>query len=173
MGNALNPSFEKIETSIIQNIQLGMFDRFIYAVNAGTFLSSKQMYLPDFKHFQTNELIFTENPLYTSFMLDNYRYATNDKWLQAHASYTSQYLFIKHIPFLQGYLFDEAVHLKTLWTPALNHNEAGYSIGLGDIGRIGVSVSFRKLKYESVGIVVSIPLLYLMTKKNAISIEYD
>jgi hypothetical protein len=173
MGNTLNPSFGKIETSIVQNISLGVFDRFFYAINAGMFLSTKQTYLPDFKHFQTNEIILTENQLYTSFSLENYRYATNDKWLQAHVSYTSQYLLLKQLPFMQRYLFDEAIHLKTLWTPALNHNEVVYSIGLGDIGRIGVSVSFKKMKYESVGIVVSMPLLYLATKKNAISIEYE
>ena len=162
MGNSLNASFEKIETSIVQNIRLGLFDRLYYAVNAGTFLSSKQAYLPDFKHFQTNEIIVTENQLYTSFMLDNYRYATHDKWLQAHVSYISQYLLLKQLPFFQRYLFEEALHLRTLWTPALNHNEAGYSIGIGDIGRIGVSVGFSKTKYDNVGIVISIPLLNIL-----------
>jgi hypothetical protein len=164
MGNTVNPSFDRIETFIVQNIRLGLFDRLLYAVNAGTFLSAKQTYLPDFRHFQTNEIVFTENALYTSFTMENYRYATNDKWLQAHVSYTSQYLFLKHIPFLQRSLLEEAVHLKTLWTPVLNHNEVGYSIGLGDIGQIGISVSFRRLKYENVGITISLPLLNLMGK---------
>ena len=164
MGNTQNASFEKIETSITQDLHLGLFDRLIYAVNAGTFLSAKQTYLPDFKHFQTNEIVFTENLLFTSFMLENYRYATNDKWIQAHVTYYSQYILLKQIPFLQGYLFDEAIHLRTLWTPALNHNEAGYSIGISDLGRIGVAVGFREMKYESVGIVVSFPLLNLMKK---------
>jgi hypothetical protein len=159
MGNSLNATFDKIETSITQDIRLGLFDRLLYTVNAGTFLSSKQACFPDFKHFQTNEIIVTENPLYTSFMIENYRYSTHDKWLQVHVSYFSQYLLFKQIPFLQRYLFDEALHLRTLWTPTLNHNEAGYSIGFGDIGRIGVAVSFRKMKYESVGIVVSIPFV--------------
>jgi len=141
-----------------------LFDKLFYAVNVGTFLSSKQIYFPDYKHFQTNELFITENPLDMSFAMENYRSSTNDKWLQAHVSYTTQYLLIKQIPAFQRFLFDEAIHLKTLWTPVLNHNEAGYSIGLGDIGRIGVMVTFSKLKYENVGFFISFPLLNLSTR---------
>jgi hypothetical protein len=163
-GNDINPSFDKIETSIVQTIQLGLFDQFLYAVNAGAFLSAKQTYLPDYKHFPANEIMVTDNPLYTSFMLDNYRYATNDKWLQAHVSFTSQYLLLKNIPFLQSSFLDEAIHLKTLWTPDINHNEAGYSIGLGDVGRIGIIVGFRKMKYENVGFVISLPLLNMLSQ---------
>jgi len=164
MGNNINASFDKIAISAFQNIQFGLFDKLFYAVNVGTFLSSKQIYFPDYKHFQTNELFITENLLDMSFAMENYRSSTNDKWLQAHVSYTTQYLLIKQIPAFQRFLFDEAIHLKTLWTPVQNHNEAGYSIGLGDIGRIGVMVTFSKLKYENVGFFISFPLLNLSTR---------
>ena len=153
-----NSSFDNIETTISQSINLGLFDNLLYEVNAGMFLSAKQTYLPDFKHFRTNEMFLTGNSFTNSFSMDNYLYATNHQWLQAHLSYSSQYILLKQIPFMQGYLFDEALHLSTLWTPAVNYNQAGYSIGFGSLGRLGVFAGFEKAKFDNIGITVGISL---------------
>jgi hypothetical protein len=161
-GSKVNSSYDNIEASVFQNIQLSLFNRLSYEINAGIFPSSGQTYLPDFKHFQTNELFMTGKLLENSFTMDNYRYATDDKWLQAHVSYASNFLLLKQIPFMQGLLFDEAIHAKTLWTPDLNHNEIGYSIGFGELIRVGVFAGFKELQYESTGIVVSLPIILNM-----------
>ncbi|MDR1380503.1 MAG: DUF5686 and carboxypeptidase regulatory-like domain-containing protein [Tannerella sp.] len=154
-----NSSFRKTEATIFQNIRTGFADHLFYELNAGLFLSARQTYLPDYKHFRTTEMFFGEKSLSNSFiLLENYRYATNNKWLQAHAAYTSDYLLIKQIPFMQGYLLNEALHLRALWLPHTNHCEAGYSIGLGELGRIGVFAGFDGLKYKNTGFTVSIPL---------------
>ncbi|MDR1116579.1 MAG: DUF5686 and carboxypeptidase regulatory-like domain-containing protein [Tannerella sp.] len=163
-GSKSNSSFDKIEATVSQNIRLNLFDHLFYELNAGTFLSAGQTRLPDFKHFRTNELFLSGKSLNNSFRMDNYRYATNDKWLQAHAAYSSDYLLLKHLPFLQRYLFNESLHLRTLWLPHLTHSEAGYSIGFGEMGRIGIFAGFDGLKYESTGITVSIPLLNTLVK---------
>jgi hypothetical protein len=157
--NSYDSSFGYIETSIYQQIQLGLFDYLSYSFNTGIFLSSKQTYLPDYKHFLTNEMFLSGKSLNNSFTMENYRYATNDKWLQAQVTYASHYLLLKNIPFMQSLPVDEAVHLKTLWTPAVNFNEAGYSIGLGKAGRVGMFFCFLKQKYDSVGIILTIPLM--------------
>ena len=150
--------------SVFQTLRTSLFGNFFYAVNAGAFLSAKQAYLPDYKHFLTNEMILTGKPFNISFTMDNYRYATNDKWLQAHTAYSSQYLLLKQLPFMQRLPLEESVHLKTLWTPGLNHNEAGYSVGFGDVLRIGVFACFRNRNYESVSLVVGLPLLNTLVK---------
>ncbi|MDR3251902.1 MAG: DUF5686 and carboxypeptidase regulatory-like domain-containing protein [Tannerella sp.] len=156
----LNSSYDKIEAWVYQEIKLNLFDRLLYAVDGGMFLSKSKTYLPDFKHFRTSEIFFTGNALSNSFsLLDNYSPATNDKWLQAHVSFNSDYLLIKQIPPLQRYVFDESLHVKTLWTPNMIHSEAGYSIVLGDVGQIGVFVGFNRLKYDGVGITVSLPII--------------
>ena len=152
-------SFDNLEASVFQDIRLGLFDRLSYEVNAGKFLSSEQVYLPDFKHFRTSETFLTGKSLNYSFMMDNYKYATNDRWLQTHITYSSNYMLIKHIPALQSYFFDEALHVSSLWIPNMNHNEIGYSIGIDALGRIGVVVGFKDLKYENVGFVISLPLI--------------
>ena len=163
-NDSKNSSFDNIEATILQNVRLNMFNSLFYEVNAGTFMSAKRTYLADYKHFRTDEMFLSGKLFNTSFMMDNYRYATNDKWLQAHATYASNYLLIKQLPFLQSMLFDEAIHLHTLWTPDINFNEAGYSIGFENLIRIGVFVGFNKLKHESTGIIVSLPLMNLMNK---------
>ena len=157
-GDDKNSSFDNIETTITQTIKSGLFNELFYEVNAGIFLTSKQTYLPDFKHFSTSEMFFTGKSFKNSFIMDNYRYATNDKWMQAHITYASQYILLKQIPFMQGYLFDEALHISTLWTPAINYNQVGYSLGLEDM-RFGIFAGFNRLKYESIGITVSLPFL--------------
>ena len=155
----INSSFEKIEASFTHTIQFNLFNQLYYAAGAGAFLSNKQTYLADYKHFPSNELFLTDKLFNNSFTTDNYIFATNEKWVQGFVTYSSQYLLIKQLPFLQRYLFDEAVHLKTLWIPGTNHNEAGYSIGFGGIGRIGVFFCFRKQKYEHLGIILSLPIM--------------
>ena len=164
-GNCgINSSFDNIEATILQNIKLGLFNSLFYEVNAGTFLSSGRTYLADYKHFKTNEMFLSGKIFNSSFLMDNYLYATNDKWIQGHLTYASNYLLLKQIPFLQSMLFDEAIHLHTLYTPAINYNEAGYSIGLGEMVRVGVFVGFDKLKYEKTGILISLPLMNAMNK---------
>jgi hypothetical protein len=128
------------------------------------FLSAGQTYLPDFKHFRTNEMFLAGKSLNNSFLMDNYRYATNNKWMQAHVAYISDYLLLKQIPFMQGYLFNESLHLRTLQLPHLNYTEAGYSIGFGNLGRVGVFAGFDGLKYEHVGFTVTVPLLNMLAK---------
>ena len=159
-----NSSFDRIETSALQSIRINLFNSIFYTVNAGAFLTDKPVYLPDYMHFQTNELFLTGKSFNTSFTMDNYRYATNDKWLQAHIVYSSQYLLLKQLPFMQRFPFEESVYLKTLWIPGLHYHEGGYSIGIGDLMQIGVFAGFRNQRYESTGLVVGIPLFNTVTK---------
>ena len=156
--SAINSSFDKIEASFHQSIRLNLFNKLYYESSVGAFLSAKQTYLPDYKHFNSIELLLTGKSFNNSFTLDNYTYVTNERWAQLFVTYSSQYLLLKQLPFTQRYLFDEAIHLKTLWIPGVNHNEAGYSIGLGDAGRIGVFFGFQDLKYDNFGFVISLPL---------------
>lgn len=165
-GHTASASFNRLELDVRQQIELGMFNNISYLVNAGKFLSSKEVYFPDYKHFNTNQLFVTGNRLENSFsLIDNYAYSTNKQWLQAFLNYTSGYLLIKHLPFLQSAPFNEALHARTLWLPGKVYSEAGYSIGFSDVGRIGVFVSFDKTKYNAVGFTISLPMLRLLEHK--------
>lgn len=157
---SITGNFHRLEAGIQQKIRLNPFDNIHYILHAGTFINGENAFFPDFKHFRTNELFVTGNALENSFCLsDNYRYSTNRRWAEAHLNYTSAYLLLKHIPFLQGYMFNESLHAKTLWLPGRNYTEAGYSLGIGQIGRIGVFVGLDKGRYDGVGFTISLPIL--------------
>ena len=162
-GSQKSASFNKLEGNISQTIKISEFDRIGYTVNGGKFLSDKRVYFPDFKHFDINELFITGSSLDNSFCLfDNYIYSTNKQWLQAHLNYTSDYLLFKRLPFLQKYMFNEALHTRTLWIPGKSYSEFGYSVGFSNIARIGVFVGLEKGKYDAVGFTISLPVLKSM-----------
>ena len=92
-------------------------------------------------------------------LLDPYAQSADDRWLQAHLTYSSDYLLLKQLPVLQSALFNEALHVHALLRPRFNHIEAGYSLGLDDVGRLGVFVGWENGRYRSVGFTVSLPLL--------------
>lgn len=159
-GSQESASFNKLEGNISQTIKISEFDRIGYTVNGGKFLSDKRVYFPDFKHFDTNELFITGSSLDNSFCLfDNYIYSTDKQWLQAHLNYTSDYLLFKRLPFLQKYMFNEALHARTLWIPGKSYSEFGYSVGFSNIARIGVFIGLEKGKYDAVGFTISLPVL--------------
>lgn len=159
-------SFDRLEGGIKQTVKINEFNSFNYFINGGKFLSSKHIYFPDYKHFSTNELFITGSSLDTSFsLLDNYAWSTDKKWLQVYLNYPSNYLLLKRIPFLQNYLFNEALHARTLWIPGNNYTEFGYSVGFGDKARIGVFVGLEKGRYDATGFTISLPILKTMGLK--------
>ncbi|MDR1886456.1 MAG: DUF5686 family protein, partial [Prevotellaceae bacterium] len=151
-------SFDRAELGVRQEMEFNLFNKLEYSISTGTFLSSKRVYFPDFKHNSSNELFFTTNPLSNSFCMTNYSYSTDKSWIQMHLSYTSAYLFIKNLPFLQKYLFDESLYARTLWIPGVNYSEFGYSLGLFKAVEAGVFVGFKEARYEAVGFTLSMPL---------------
>lgn len=160
---ANSSSFDRLEAGVSQSVRINAFNSFNYTVNAGKFLLSRHIYFPDYKHFNTNELFLTGNTLDTSFsLLDNYVYSTNKQWLQVYLNYPSSYLLFKRLPFLQSYMFNEALHARTLWIPGKNYTEFGYSVGFNDVARIGVFVGLDKGRYDAVGFTVSLPILKSM-----------
>ena len=151
--------YSRLEVGIRQNIRLNIFDGFRYMINAGTFLSSDKVYFADYKHFPVSRLPVAARDFSETFnLLSDYTNSTTGPWIQAHATYTSAYLAVKRMPFLQEYLFNEAVHARALFTDERRYIELGYSVGLTSLGRAGVFVGSNKFRYLAVGGSLSIPL---------------
>lgn len=162
--NKITPSFKRFELSIQQKIEFGMFNNLYWNLNGGVFWDKKDMQFTDFRHFSATRLPVTERTFNDGYaLLGNYALSTNSRWAQANIMWSTPYLLIKHLPFLQRKHFDEALHLRTLFVR--NHDaysEVGYSIGLLDMGRIGVFVSFDKLDYRSTGVSISLPIMKIL-----------
>ncbi len=162
-------TFDLLQLSVRQRIVLGAFDRLKYAVNAGKFFNTDYLFFPDAKHFGINELFITDKTFDTGFnLLDNYVLSAGDLWAQTHLNWESDYLLLKRLPFLQTYLFNEALHLHSLYrrSPGTEfYTEVGYSVGFDAVGRVGVFAGFEGTDYKSIGVTVSFPLLNLLEHK--------
>jgi hypothetical protein len=160
-------SYERMEVSMGQNITISEFDKLNYKVSVGKYLTTQKIYATDFHYFTTSPLIVSNRSFDDSFnLMENYTSST-DRWLEMQICWTSDYLLLKKIGFLQKYLFSEALQVHSLWNMQKGkpYLEAGYSIGFDDIGRIGIFSSFNGFEYKDFGVKVSIPLFSKFGKK--------
>jgi hypothetical protein len=156
-----NSRFRKLRGGIRQNINIDYFSRINYTVSGGGFIGNKaKMHFADYQHFNTSNIFSSLKSLFDSYMLlDNYEASTNEYWIQGNINYTNRYILLKRLPFLQGKMFTESLHLKSLYTPDLKpYSEIGYSVNLTQLLNIGVFTSFEKLKYRNFGIRLSADL---------------
>ena len=159
------PLYDKLSFSLSHTINLSPFETFDYRFSGGSFLSSAKLYPHDLHYFRNNRMLFTATQLNHSFSLLPAYTASGDWWMTGHLNLTSQYLFIKHMPFLQSYLFDEAVHLNGLITEERKpYFEGGYSVGLLGLGRAGIFTSFSENKIRGVVLRISYPLWGLIER---------
>ncbi|MDD3273754.1 MAG: DUF5686 family protein, partial [Bacteroidales bacterium] len=155
-------SWTNLELGISQTIKTDIYSSLNYKAEGGLFISAKEISLPDYKHFATSNIIASEEIFNDRFLMaDGYKFSTNGAWLNLRINYLSEYLLLKRLPFLDTPLLTEALHFKSLWLPkvGIHYSEAGYSFGMDNLGRVGVFVSFDKLRYNGIGFRISIPLL--------------
>lgn len=154
-----NAHFRMLEGGVRQIVKTDLFSTLDYQVSGGGFLGSNtKMNFADFKHFSTaDDLWLTSKSPFSSFMLlDAYRASTNEYWFSTQVNYDSKYILLKRLPFLQGKMFNESLHLKYLYTPNLkNYTEVSYSINLFRSLSVGVNTAFLKFKYDAVGFKLS------------------
>lgn len=152
--------FDVASLTISQKVSTSLFSKFNYAVSAGTFFNRKSLHLPDYKYFIESPMAVTEKTFDDSFnLLPEYIYSKR-YWAEAHLNYTSDYLLLKNLSFLQSMLFDEGIHLHFLHADnQFTHYEGGYSVGLTEFSRIGVFMSFDGKKINGTTVRVSLPLL--------------
>ncbi|MDD4057921.1 MAG: DUF5686 family protein [Bacteroidales bacterium] len=155
-------SWTNLELGISQTIKTDIYSSLNYKAEGGLFISAKEISLPDYKHFATSNIIASEEIFNDRFLMaDGYKFSTNGAWLNLRINYLSEYLLLKRLPFLDTPLLTEALHFKSLWLPkvGIHYSEAGYSFGMDNLARVGVFVSFDKLRYNGIGFRISIPLL--------------
>ncbi|MDR1517538.1 MAG: DUF5686 family protein [Dysgonamonadaceae bacterium] len=169
--NTVTSQFDLLEASVSQSLKTSIFSRFSYFVGGGKFLDNTSLQLPDYRYFRQNPILVGDKSFDHSFnMLSEYSYS-KDYWAEAHANYKSGYLLLKRLPFLQGKVFDEALHLHYLHSDGkIDYFEGGYSIGLGSVGRIGVFAAFERVDYQEadfkgVSVKISLPLFSILEMK--------
>jgi len=156
-----NSRFRKLEGGIRQELKPGYFSSFDYTVSGGGFIGGrKEMHFADYQHFNTSNIFSSLKSLFDSYMLlDNYEASTDKYWIKVNVNYTDKYLLLKRLSFLQGKLFSESLHLKSLYTPEMNpYSEVGYSLNFTKMMNIGIFASFERVKYRDFGVRLSLDL---------------
>jgi len=168
-------TFSRLDFTVNQRISLGLFDNFTYRVVAGRFFNTNPFNYIDYKHFNTGGVWFNFADRHNSYaLLPFYAFSTNTGWIQAFATYQSDYLILKRLPFLQGRMFSENLHANFLHTPEKPfYSEFGYSVNFfGNVAEAGVFVSFDSFRYNSVGFQLSMPLFNRNRQQQEIVISF-
>lgn len=106
------------------DIKFGFYGNFSFSVEVGKFISSKNIYFPDFKHFNGNlALSFSPNPNQFLF-LDYYLQSTPSKYVEAHAEHNFSGFFTNKIPLIRKLKLQELIGANYLSTPTYqNYSE--------------------------------------------------
>lgn len=156
-----NSKYRKILVGLQQKIKLSEFSNIDYLAEGGTFLGNNdKIHFADFHHFNTSDVVVNFKSPFRSFMLlDNYIASTNKHWIRTSINYNNNYILLKRLPFLQGKIFTESLHLKNLYTPDMKlYTETGYSINFVESLSLGVFASFKETKYQDFGIRILLDL---------------
>ena len=166
IGDGAKADYDKINFSVRQKIKLSLFDNLEYNVNIGGFLTKKQLFAPDYHYFATAPMWATQRSFSETFnLLPNYTYL-NNKWLESHITWDSDYLLLKRLPFMQSLPLNEALHLNTLWDlSGKPYNEIGYSVGMDRLMRVGVFGSFNGGNFDKVGVRISLNIFEIIKNK--------
>lgn len=159
------PLYDRLSASVSQNVKIPPFEQIDYLFAGGTFFSTDKLYPNDLKYFKNNQMLFTMSDFNRSFnLLESYN-ASGKWWIEGHLNYQSEYLLLKNLPFLQRFLFDEAIHLHGLSTENRKfYLEGGYSVGFLDMGRIGIFTGYTNKKFDRFGVKISYPLWEIMER---------
>lgn len=152
-GNYAN--FQMAQISVQQTLDFYTVSSLFYQVNAGLFFNQKNIHFSSFKHFKTIEESFTIRDFKRGFFLiKNYEYSTSNKYLEAHAQYANQFLFLKRLPILSNRLWTENLYVNCLFVEKYRpYYEAGYSMGgIFFVGEIGVFAAYRGTSFHGVGL---------------------
>ncbi len=112
--------YKLISASLYKNgAELGMYGTLSFAINAGTFLTNKNLFYPDYRHFNGNETTFVNQYLSSFLNLDYYKYSTNTSFIEAHSEYNMSGIVTSKIPLLRKLKLEEIVGLHYLSTPEI------------------------------------------------------
>lgn len=161
-----NSHYRKAMAAITQTVKLSYFDRLHYHLETGTFFgSTNKTHFTDFHHFDASDLFSTaKNPFDSYLLLNSYVRSSNSHWVDARITYTSRFILLKRIPYLQNKIFTESLHFKNIYTPEMNfYTEAGYSINLSKFLSFGVYSSFDNWKYDKFALRFSCDIRKILT----------
>ena len=122
LGFAGDVDYDFLQGGIRQSIDLGPRNTVSYSVKGGGFLSKKEMYFPDFRHFLGNESFFRLGDPLTQFRsLPYYEHSTKQWFIEGHALWSMQRFLITQFPVFRLRGLKETVQVHYLFSPTSRH----------------------------------------------------
>lgn len=146
--------FHYLQGSIRQNMDLGPRIDLDYVVSGGGFVSAKNLYFTDYRHFMGGEFfILTGSPLSDFRMLPYYLHSTSSWFYQGHALLSLQRFVVTRIPALRLTGIKETLQVHYLSVPTLrNYTELVYGIdNIVRLVRLEVVGRFHDLDFQGFG----------------------
>ena len=132
LGSDVN--YDRVVIGVNDRLVLGLVGNSSYSVQAGTFLSKRQLYFMDYKHFGGNRTIYAGG--FGGFqLLDYYRYSTSNSYLEAHYSHEFNGFIFNKVPLFRRLKWQEVVTINYLRTQESN-NYLELGVGIEHIFKI-------------------------------------
>jgi len=142
--------FDQLELGLEHSYNFGVSGKLDFNLTAGTFLSNRQVYFPDFQHFGGNRTIFSNfGPASNYRFMDYYKYSTNSSYFSGIVHYQFRKFLLTQLPMLRFSGVRENVFFNYLKTENSPHYwELGYSLdNLFRIFRVEFGAGFENGKY--------------------------
>jgi hypothetical protein len=149
-----NSDYERLEIDMQQKIQVGLMRSIHYYAGAGMFTNTNSVYFSDFKNFQRRNIPQSWNdPIGGTFhLLAGDWYNAANSYIQAHFMYEAPFVVLHLFRQISKDILKERIYASQLYTPVLPcYTEIGYGAG-NFLMNVGCFVSFKKGKYESIGV---------------------
>lgn len=133
-----------LEASIRQSVQFGLLGTSSYRLNVGGFLGKPQLAFMDYRQFSGNRFFAAAD--FSRFqLLDYYKYATQERFVEGHFDHHFNGFFLNKIPLMRRLKWQEVGSVNYLYTPT-----AGQYVELGagiehifKIARVDYYASFQ------------------------------
>jgi len=147
-------NYNFLQGGIRQDLNLGPRSSLDYSLNGGGFLSKKQMYFQDYRHFMGNEFFLQWGDPPNQFrMLPYYQYSTAQWFFQAHAVWSLQHFLVTRIEALRVTGISETLQIHYLKVPTIqNYSELVYGIdNILRLVRLEVVAQFHDGNFQGMG----------------------
>jgi len=122
LGFAGDVDYKFLQGGVRQSIDLGPRNTVSYSVKGGGFLSKKEMYFPDFRHFLGNESFFRLGDPLTQFRsLPYYEHSTQSWFVEGHALWAMQRFLMTQVPSFRLSGLKETIQFHYLFSPTSRH----------------------------------------------------
>ena len=154
--------FDFLEAGIRHRFTPGIGNILEYGLNAGGFITSRNLHFSDFRHFSTHFPWLIGSPEFDSFGLNPfYRTSTPGRFAEAHAAFESGRILVKRIPALGNTLITEQLFVNFLHTGHYRYySEFGYRIrNIFALISVEGVVAFKTGRFNSAGakLILQIP----------------